>query len=156
MRTEAFEPTSAEALFDLNDFDGRHPSRYSSLVTRSVGHRSDALPWSLNYVEANHKTSLGYGFKQDGGNSCGDYTWFEGTSQVALAYLLAGNQGKWQSILDGVYSVQDASGGVPATDGPCLNIHAGRWQSLGIFSAHTRGGYRMVVSGRKCNQPVQR
>jgi hypothetical protein len=84
---------------------------------------TEAQPYlaALDYVEGHHKTSLGYGFKQDGGNSCGDYTWFEGTSQVALAYLLAGNQGKWQSIIDSVHSVQDASGGVPATDGPCLN-----------------------------------
>lgn len=87
----------------------------------ALGAEAQAYVGSLNYVESHHKTSLGYGFKQDGGNSCGDYTWFEGTSQVALAYLLNGNQAKWQSILAGVHSVQDASGGVPATDGACLS-----------------------------------
>ena len=84
---------------------------------------SEAQPYlqTLAYVESHHKTSLGYGFKQNGGNSCGDWTWFEGTSQVALAYLLANNQAQWQSILNGVHSVQESTGGVPATDGPCLN-----------------------------------
>jgi uncharacterized protein (TIGR03437 family) len=84
---------------------------------------SEAQPYlsGLPYVEAHHKTALGYGFKQDGGNSCGDHTWFEGTSQVAVAYLLSGNNAKWQSILDAVHSVQTPTGGVPATDGACLN-----------------------------------
>jgi hypothetical protein len=84
---------------------------------------TEAQPYvgSLAYIESHHKTSLGYGFKQDGGNSCGDNTWFEGTSQVALTYLLQKNAAKWQSILDGVHSVQTTDGGVPATDGACLN-----------------------------------
>jgi uncharacterized protein (TIGR03437 family) len=84
---------------------------------------AEAQPYlsALAYVEANHKTSLGYGFKQDGGNSCGDYTWFEGTSQVAVAYFLSGNKPMWQSILNGVHSVQSTAGSMPATDGPCLN-----------------------------------
>jgi len=83
----------------------------------------DAQPYlqALDYVEAHHKTALGYGFKQDGGNTCGDNTWFEGTSQVALAYLLAGNRAKWQSILDTELSAQLPSGAMPATDGSCLN-----------------------------------
>lgn len=72
-------------------------------------------------MESHYKTTLGYGFKQDGGNACGDNTWFEGTSQVAVSYLLAGNNGKWQSILQGIHSAQLASGAVPATDGSCLN-----------------------------------
>jgi hypothetical protein len=84
---------------------------------------SEAKPYlkALDYVESHHKTTLGYGFKQDGGNSCGDNTWFEGTSQVAVSYLLSGNTNKWQSILDNVHSVQLGSGAVPATDGSCLN-----------------------------------
>jgi hypothetical protein len=84
---------------------------------------TESLPYqkSLGFVEANHKTTFGYGFKQNGANACGDYTWFEGTSQVAVAYWLAGDRNKWQSIVDGVHSVQTAAGGVPATDGPCLN-----------------------------------
>jgi hypothetical protein len=83
----------------------------------------DAGPYvkALDYAEANHKTTLGYGFKQNGGNACGDNTWFEGTSQVAIAYLLSGNRAKWQAILGGIHSVQTASGVVPATDGSCLN-----------------------------------
>jgi hypothetical protein len=76
---------------------------------------------ALDYVESHHRTNLGYGFKQNGGNQCGDSTWFEGTSQVALAYLLVGNSAKWAEILTGVHSVQIPSGGVPATDGTCLN-----------------------------------
>lgn len=84
---------------------------------------ADAGPYlhSLDYVEAHHKTELGYGFKQDGGNTCGDTTWFEGTSQVALAYFLTGNTTKWQSILSGIHSAQLPSGAMPATDGQCLN-----------------------------------
>jgi hypothetical protein len=84
---------------------------------------ADATPYlgSLNYIEAHHKTSLGYGFKQDGGNACGDNTWFEGTAQVALAYQLFGNAAKWSSILGGIHSAQMQSGAVPATDGACLN-----------------------------------
>jgi hypothetical protein len=87
----------------------------------ALGSEAQNYMRSLTYVEANHKTSLGFGFKQNGGNSCGDNTWFEGTSQVALAYLLTGNTAKWQSTLDGVHSVQSGAGGVPATDGSCLN-----------------------------------
>ena len=87
----------------------------------ALGTEAQAYQQSLGYIESHHKTSLGYGFKQDGGNSCGDSTWFEGTSQVALAYLLTNNPSKWRSILDGVHSVQTKDGGIPATDGACLN-----------------------------------
>jgi hypothetical protein len=84
---------------------------------------ADAQPFlgALDYVEAHHKTALGYGFKQNGGNQCGDNTWFEGTSQVALAHLLVGNRAKWQSILNTLHSAELASGAMPATDGTCLN-----------------------------------
>jgi hypothetical protein len=84
---------------------------------------ADATPYlgSLNYIEAHHKTSLGYGFKQDGGNACGDNTWFEGTAQVAAAYQMIGNSAKSSSILSGIHSAQLASGAMPATDGACLN-----------------------------------
>jgi hypothetical protein len=87
---------------------------------------ADAQPYiaALNYVETHHKTTLGYGFKQDGDTLCGDHTWFEGTSQVAEAYLLAGNRAKWQSILDNENSTQLPSGAMPATDGDnntCVN-----------------------------------
>jgi hypothetical protein len=45
---------------------------------------SEAGPYlrALDYIEAHHKTALGYGFKQNGGNDCGDNTWFEGTRSV--------------------------------------------------------------------------
>src|SRR5258708_35878927 len=79
---------------------------------------ADAQPYlaALDYVETHHKTTLGYGFKQDGDIVCGDHTWFEGTSQVAEAYLLAGNRAKWQSILDNEHSAHQPSGAMPATD----------------------------------------
>jgi len=77
---------------------------------------------ALNYAETHHKTTLGYGFKQDGGNTqCGDKTWFEGTAQVAEAYLLSGNSAKWKSILYDIHFAQFKTGAVPATDGSCLN-----------------------------------
>jgi hypothetical protein len=97
------------------------PADIQAWAIQALG--SDAVPYlsALTYVESHHKTTLGYGFKQDGGNSCGDNTWFEGTSQIALAYLLAGNPSKWQSILNDVHSAQITSGAVPATDGQCLN-----------------------------------
>jgi hypothetical protein len=84
---------------------------------------ADAGPYlqSLRYIEAHHKTALGYGFKQDGNNDCGDNTWFEGTSQVSLAYRLVGNTPKWNSILDDIHSAQLSSGAMPATEGSCLN-----------------------------------
>ncbi len=86
---------------------------------------SEAQPYmgTLPYIEANHKTSLGYGFKQNSSsNSCGNNTWFEGTSQVADAYkLIAQDTAKWQSILNLSQASQDSSGGMPATDGACLN-----------------------------------
>jgi uncharacterized protein (TIGR03437 family) len=86
---------------------------------------SEAQPYvgTLPYIEANHKTSLGYGFKQNSSsNSCGNNTWFEGTSQVADAYkLIAQDTAKWQSILNLSQVSQDSSGGMPATDGTCLN-----------------------------------
>jgi hypothetical protein len=84
---------------------------------------SEAQPYlpALDYVESHHKTGLGYGFKQDGGNSCGDNTWFEGTSQIALSYLLSGNSAKWESVLDVAKAAQLPSGALPATDGFCLN-----------------------------------
>jgi virginiamycin B lyase len=89
---------------------------------QALGSESGPYVQALNYIESHHKTSLGYGFKQnDTANSCGNNTWFEGTSQVALSYLLTGNQSKWQSILAAVHSVQTSAGGVPATDGACLN-----------------------------------
>jgi hypothetical protein len=87
----------------------------------ALGSEAALYERSLSYVEDNAKTALGYGFKQDGGNACGDNTWFEGTSQVATAYLLTGNASKWQSILNDVHSAQLSSGAVPATDGACLN-----------------------------------
>jgi len=141
----------------------------------ALGSESQPYWGALNYVEANHKTSLGYGFKQDGGNSCGDYTWFEGTSQVALAYLLAGNQSKWQSILNNVYSVQGSTGGVPATDGPCLNtgftlddgspweyfprIHVGAtgWLSLAenSINPYKGGAYSPQLSAQTLSFSVQ-
>jgi uncharacterized protein (TIGR03437 family) len=87
----------------------------------ALGTESQPFQGSLAYVEAHHKTALGYGFKQNGGNVCGDRTWFEGTAQVADAYWLVGNAAKWQSILSGIHSAQISDGAVPATDGDCLN-----------------------------------
>src|ERR1022692_3724110 len=137
---------------------------------------AEAQPYlsALAYVEANHKTSLGYGFKQDGGNSCGDYTWFEGTSQVAVAYFLSGNKPMWQSILNGVHSVQSTAGSMPATDGPCLNtgftlndgspweyfpraamlkyrVYLERWQPMGVLPAGPCGRHWLArASGKRC------
>jgi hypothetical protein len=97
------------------------PLDIQAWAIQTLGTEAQAYLPGLAYIEAHHKTSLGYGFKQNGGNACGDNTWFEGTSQVALAYLLSGNTSKWQSIIDGVHSVRTANGGIPATDGACLN-----------------------------------
>jgi hypothetical protein len=70
---------------------------------------ADATPYlsALQYVEAHHKTTLGYGFKQDGGNSCGDDTWFEGTAQVALAY--DGRQSKVSGVLPQITTLPEGS-----------------------------------------------
>jgi hypothetical protein len=97
------------------------PLDIQAWALQALGSEAQGYLRALDYIENNHKTMLGFGFKQNNGNSCGDNTWFEGTSQVALSYLLTGNVPKWQSTLNGVRSVQFASGGVPATDGPCLN-----------------------------------
>ena len=88
----------------------------------ALGSEAQSFLPSLTYIEAHHKTTNGYGFKQDGGNSCGDNAWFEGTSQVALAYKLNGNAAKAKLILDAIHAVQNSTGSVPATDGmTCLN-----------------------------------
>jgi hypothetical protein len=97
------------------------PVDIQAWAIQALGPEAGPYLRALDYVEAHHKAKLGYGFKQDGGNSCGDNTWFEGTSQVAVAYLLAGNRAKWQSILDTERSAQWPSGAMPATDGACLN-----------------------------------
>jgi hypothetical protein len=97
------------------------PVDIQAWALQALGSEAHNYLRALDYVETNHKTALGFGFKQNDGNSCGNNTWFEGTSQLALTYLLVGNPGKWQSTLNGVQSAQLASGGVPATDGACLN-----------------------------------
>jgi len=97
------------------------PLDIQAWALQALGPEAQPYQVSLNYIESHHKTSLGYGFKQNGGNSCGDNTWFEGTAQVAVAYLLAGNTAKWQSILAAVRTAQLSSGAMPATDGGCLN-----------------------------------
>jgi len=97
------------------------PLDIQAWAIQALGSAAGPYLQSLNYVEGHHKTTLGYGFKQNGGNSCGDNTWFEGSSQVAVSYSLAGNRSKWQSILNGIHSAQVTSGAMPATDGQCLN-----------------------------------
>ncbi|HEY6389661.1 MAG TPA: hypothetical protein VIX89_00190 [Bryobacteraceae bacterium] len=97
------------------------PLDIQAWALQALGSAAGPYVGSLSYVEAHHKTTLGYGFKQNGGNSCGDNTWFEGSSQVAVSYSLAGNQSKRQSILNGIHSAQAASGAMPATDGQCMN-----------------------------------
>ena len=97
------------------------PLDIQAWALESLGYESLNYETSLQYADTHHKTTFGYGFKQNGGNACGDYTWFEGTAQVALAYYLEGNEAKWQEIVDGIHEGQKASGGVPATDGDCLN-----------------------------------
>jgi hypothetical protein len=90
----------------------------------ALGSENVSFLGSLSYIEANHKTENGYGFKQNGGNSCGDNTWFEGTGQVALAYKLVGNTANADQILQGIHANQNASGSMPATDGTddtCVN-----------------------------------
>jgi hypothetical protein len=96
------------------------PLDIQAWALQALGTEAQPYLQSLAYIEAHHKTSLGYGFKQNGGNACGDNTWFEGNSQVSVAYLLANNRSKWQSILDDVHSAQTTDGGIPATDGACL------------------------------------
>ncbi len=97
------------------------PSDIQAWAIQALGSGATLYLPALSYLESHSKTTLGYGFKQDGGNSCGDNTWFEGTSQIALAYLLAENPSKRQSILRNGQSVQVSSGAIPATDGACLN-----------------------------------
>ncbi len=97
------------------------PVDIQAWAIQALGSRAQPYLQALDYVESHHKTTYGYGFKQNGGNDCGDNTWFEGTSQVAVAYLLSGNSAKWQSILDDVHSQELTSGAVPATDGDCVN-----------------------------------
>ena len=90
----------------------------------ALGSENASFLPSLSFVESNHKTANGYGFKQNGGNSCGDNAWLEGTSQVALAYKLTGNSAKANQILSAIHSLQDSTGSVPATDGSidtCVN-----------------------------------
>lgn len=98
------------------------PADVQAWAIQALG--TEAQPYrdvALAYVEANHKTSRGYGFKQNGGNSCGDKTWFEGSSQVALSYLLSGNRPKWQALVSGIGSAQSMSGAMPAAEDPCVN-----------------------------------
>ncbi len=97
------------------------PADIQAWALEALGSQAAPYMAALNYVELHHKTSLGYGFKQNGNNSCGDWTWFEGTSQIALAYLLTGNEAKWQSILSTARTAELNTGAMPATDGPCLN-----------------------------------
>lgn len=91
----------------------------------ALGTENEAFLSSLDYIESHHKmlNMNAYGFKQNGGNTdCGDHPWFEGTSQVALAYELIGNSTKAQEILDTIHSFQNASGSVPATEpNACVN-----------------------------------
>lgn len=98
------------------------PVDIQAWAIQALGSRSQPYWKALDYVESHHKTAQGYGFKQnDNDQLCGDNTWFEGTSQVAVAYLLTGNSAKWQSILNGIHSEEWSSGAMPATDGQCLN-----------------------------------
>ena len=84
----------------------------------ALGTENQSFLASLAYIESTHKTTNGYGFKQNGDNQpCNDRAWFEGTSQVALAYELTGNSERAQQIIDVIHSFQNATGSVPATDG---------------------------------------
>ena len=86
---------------------------------------------ALNYVQQNAWNATlgpqaGYGFMPPSQDSlCGGNPWFEGTSQIALAYLLTGNIPQWQSILYLEHSGdQLGSGAMPVTAGDptfCVN-----------------------------------
>jgi hypothetical protein len=100
------------------------PTETQALAIQALG--ADAQPYlaALNYVQ-NHSFAVdGYGFKQNGDTLCGDHTWFEGTGQMALADLLAGNFQQWQFLLLLEHGNQLSSGAMPATDGDdstCVN-----------------------------------
>jgi uncharacterized protein (TIGR03437 family) len=76
---------------------------------------------ALQFIEENHATSLGYGFKQNGGNSCGDTTWYEGTGQVAVAYTHVGDSARSMRVIENIRKAQMPSGALPATDADCVN-----------------------------------
>lgn len=78
---------------------------------------------SLEYVEGHHRVDPGYGFKQSVNNRFGDKLWFEGTSQVALAYRLLGRLDKWQALMSALRDAQLAwgNGALPAASEDGLN-----------------------------------
>ena len=103
------------------------PVEVQALAIAALGADAQTYLPALSYVQNNASAQNGYSYAQNNAPACGDgygSAWFEGTSQVALAYLLAGNQQQWQSILDLEYANQASSGAMPATDGDiysCIN-----------------------------------
>ncbi|MDR1029135.1 MAG: hypothetical protein LBL63_06925 [Clostridiales Family XIII bacterium] len=66
---------------------------------------------ALRFVEENMAVGEGYDFNTDK-----DGVWFEGTAQVALAYLYAGNEAKYREILDALNANSLPDGSITAAD----------------------------------------
>jgi hypothetical protein len=65
----------------------------------------------LEFVEQNMAVDGGYDFNTDK-----DGVWFEGTAQVALAYKQAGNEGKYQEIVEYLNLHAEPDGSITAAD----------------------------------------
>lgn len=80
--------------------------------------KEDSVPYwkGLTYADAMHRVGRGYDFNQDS-----DGIWFEGTAQMALAFMVKGEPGRRNSIVHFLKSTQDESGGVMAADRDALS-----------------------------------
>ena len=103
------------------------PVDVQALAIQALGADAQTYMPALSWVQNNSSAPFGYSYSEYNPNTplCNvDFAvdgyataWYEGTGQVALAYLLAGNPQQWQSVLGLEYGVQASSGAMPAIDG---------------------------------------
>lgn len=80
--------------------------------------KENSVPYwkGLNYADAMHRVGKGYDFNEDT-----DGVWFEGTAQMALAFMVKGEPARRNSLIRFLKSEQDSSGGVMAASRDALS-----------------------------------
>jgi hypothetical protein len=97
------------------------PTDVQAWAVQAFGPTAGPYVRALDWAEANNKVESGYGFKQTGNNRRGDKIWYEGTAQMALSWLLAGNRAKYSEVLAALRSAQHQSGGMYAASADYLD-----------------------------------
>lgn len=108
------------------------------------------LYWgALEYAETHHRVGDGFDFNEDH-----DGIWYEGTAQMAAAYLETGQRAKWQNLVSFLRSTQSPSGGLAAsdTDGLTTGFYLPDGQPwLYFLRVHVGATSWLVLSGNGVN-----